>query len=50
LVINGLGWIIDPRQPYLPNANLDFIFVTFFGELISMLWLLIMGWRIKEPT
>ena len=51
LVINGLGWIIDPLQPYLlPNVNLDFIFVTFFGELIFMLWLLIMGWRIKEPA
>ncbi|MGA8098071.1 MAG: DUF4386 domain-containing protein, partial [Candidatus Cybelea sp.] len=51
LVINGLGWIIDPLQPYLlPNVNLDFFFVTFFGELIFMLWLLIMGWRIKEPA
>lgn len=47
LVINGLGWLIDSLQPYLfPNANLGFIFITFFGELIFMLWLLIMGWRL----
>jgi Domain of unknown function (DUF4386) len=50
LVINGLGWIVNGPQPYLyPNAKLDFIFVTFLGELIFMLWLLIMGWRIREP-
>lgn len=27
-----------------------FIFVTYFGELIFMLWLLIFGWRIREPV
>jgi Domain of unknown function (DUF4386) len=51
LVINGLGWIIDPLQPYLfPNVNDDFIFITFFGELVFMLYLSIMGWRIREPA
>jgi Domain of unknown function (DUF4386) len=51
LVIDGLGWLIDCLQPYLyPNANLDYIFITFFGELIFMLWLLIFGWRIKQPA
>jgi Domain of unknown function (DUF4386) len=51
LVIDGLGWIINCLQPYLyPSANLNFIFVTFFGELIFMLWLLIFGWRIREPA
>jgi hypothetical protein len=24
-------------------------FGTFFGELIFMLWLLIFGWRLREP-
>lgn len=48
LVIDGLGWMINDLGPYLyPSANLDFLFITFFGELIFMLWLLIMGWRIK---
>ena len=51
LVIDGLGWVIDSLQPYLyPNAHLGFIFITFFGELIFMLWLLIRGWKIQEPT
>ena len=49
LVINGLGWIIDSLGPYLlPNANLGFTFITFFGEVVFMLWLLIMGWKVQE--
>ncbi len=51
LVIDGLGWITTELQPYLyPNVNVDGLFVTFFGELIFMLWLLIFGWRLKEPA
>ncbi|HUK29760.1 MAG TPA: DUF4386 domain-containing protein [Candidatus Acidoferrum sp.] len=51
LVIDGLGWVIDSLQPYLyPNAKLGFIFITFFGEVVFMLWLLIRGWKIKEPA
>jgi hypothetical protein len=49
LVINGLGWVIDSLRPYLyPNAPLGFIFVTFFGELVFMVWLLVRGWKIQE--
>jgi hypothetical protein len=51
LVIDGLGWIVDSLQPYLyPDAHLGFLFVTFLGELFFMLWLLIRGWKIKEPA
>jgi hypothetical protein len=51
LVINGLGWGIDSLGPYLfPKANLGFTFITFFGEVFFMLWLLIRGWKIQEPT
>jgi hypothetical protein len=51
LIINGLGWMLDSLGPYLlPNANLGFTFITFFGEIFLMLWLLIRGWRINEPT
>ncbi len=51
LVINGLGWVIDSLSPYLfPNAHLGFISITFVGELFFMLWLLIRGWKIQEPT
>lgn len=48
LVIDGLGWMVNDLKPYLyPSANLDFLFITFFGELVFMLWLLVMGWRIQ---
>lgn len=51
LVIDGVGWIIDSLQPYLyPNAHLRFLFITFFGEVFLMLWLLIRGWKIQEPV
>jgi hypothetical protein len=51
LVINGLGWIVSRLQPYLyPNAHLGFVFITYFGEVVFLLWLLIMGWRIAERT
>ena len=50
VVIDGLGWVIDSLQPYLyPNANLKYLFITFFGEIFLMLWLLIRGWTLKEP-
>ncbi len=49
LVIDGLGWVIDSLQPYLyPNAQLKYLFLTFFGEIFLMLWLLIRGWTIPE--
>ena len=31
-------------------AGLGFVSVTFFGEVAFMLWLLIWGWRIKQPA
>ncbi len=50
LVVDGLGWVIDSLQPYLyPNAQLKYLFLTFFGEIFLMLWLLIRGWKVKEP-
>ncbi len=51
LMANGLGWVIDSLQPYLyPEANLGFVFFTFFGEIVFLLWLLIRGWSIPEPA
>jgi hypothetical protein len=50
LVINGFGWIIGNLRPYLyPQAGLGWLFITSFGELVFMLWLLIRGWRLEEP-
>jgi hypothetical protein len=51
LAIDGLGGVIDSLRPYpYPNVHLGFIFITFFGELIFMLWLLVRGWKMQEPT
>lgn len=50
LIINGLGWMLDSLGPYvLPNANLEFTFYSFFGEIVFMLWLLIRGWKVRPP-
>ncbi len=49
LVICGLGYLTDALQPFLfPDINLKFITLTFFGELLFMLWLLIKGSRLRE--
>jgi hypothetical protein len=51
LVINGLGYLVyDVGQYVVPGKNLGFLFVTFFGELLFMLWLLIRGWKIRERS
>jgi hypothetical protein len=51
LAIDGLGWLIYELNPYLyPGADLGFIMITFFGELIFMLWLLVRGRKIREPA
>jgi hypothetical protein len=51
LFIAGLGWMIAGLGPYvLPNANLDFTFITAFGEVLFTLWLWIRGWKVQEPT
>ena len=51
LVLDGIAWIVDSLQPYLyPSVNVDWLFFVFFAELILMLWLLIFGWRLREPA
>ena len=48
VAIAGAGWIIDSAMPYVaPNLDLDWIFYTFFGELIFMAWLLTGGWFVN---
>jgi hypothetical protein len=38
-------------SPYLyPDLDLGFLFVTFLGELVFPVWLLVRGWRIPEPA
>lgn len=51
LVVSGLGYLVDGLQPYLyPNTDMSIVYVTFFGELIFMAWLLIRGGFIREPA
>jgi len=51
LVINGAAWIVDNLQPYLfPATHLEFLFITYFAELILMLWLLVWGWKLPGAS
>ena len=51
LALLGAGWVIYCLRPYLyPSAPLDFIPLLGFGELLFPLWLVIRGWKIKEPA
>jgi len=51
LLVCGLGYLTDALKPFLfPDMNLKFISITFFGELIFMLWLLIKGPRLKGES
>lgn len=48
LMIAGLGYFIHTVGAFLaPEVNFDFLFFTFFGELIFMVWLLIKGKNVK---
>lgn len=54
LLINGAGYIVESlrfllfqRSDYLIVRQ--FTFVTYFGELIMMLWLLIKGVKVQKP-
>jgi len=50
LVVDGVIWVVNPLQPYLfPTARPDILFQISFVELLLPLWLVIRGWKIKEP-
>lgn len=49
LIIAGLGYIIDDLKYFFyPHLNLDFLWLTYLGELVFMFWLLISGPRIQH--
>ncbi len=49
--IAGLGYFVNSLQPYFfPEMDTSFVMITFIGELVLMVWLLIKGWRIKLPS
>jgi hypothetical protein len=46
LMIAGLGYLITYSGNYLfPKINTEYLMITFFGELIFMIWLLFKGGR-----
>jgi hypothetical protein len=50
LAIDALCLMSIELRPYFwPTANIGWIFIATFGEIVFMLWLLIMGRRIQEP-
>jgi len=50
IIIAGLGYFITSLGSFLfPNTNVDFLMITFFGELIFMVWLLLKGGR-NQPS
>jgi hypothetical protein len=49
IIIAGVGYLINTVGLFLfPNINTGFLFITFFGELIFMSWLLIRGAGIND--
>lgn len=51
LAVAGVGYVIYSLGPYLyPQADVDFLFITFLSEPIFTFWLLIRGWKIEEPA
>lgn len=54
LMVAGAGYVIESfLKPFLfPEANTGILMITFFGELIFMVWLLGWSWRIEslEPA
>ncbi|MCL5130535.1 DUF4386 domain-containing protein [Algibacter sp. L4_22] len=49
LLVAGLGYVINTLGVFLfPNVNTEFLMITFFGELVFMLWLLFKGSRIRD--
>jgi hypothetical protein len=50
LAIAGIGYIVYNLRPYLyPDAEIGFVFATYPGELVFVLWLAIWGWRVPDP-
>ena len=48
LLIAGTGYFINSIKPYFfPSIDTSILFVTFFGEIVFMFWLLIRGWKAK---
>ena len=50
MFIAGVGYVVQNLNAYLfPDPDLGYVAVALVGELVFMLWLLILGWKIEEP-
>jgi hypothetical protein len=47
LAVDGLGWILLITARYV-GVNLEFLFVTSFGELVLLVWLIGWGTRLRD--
>ncbi|SNZ00364.1 DUF4386 domain-containing protein [Flagellimonas pacifica] len=48
LLIAGLGYVIHTLGAFFsPTTDLSFLFFTFFGELVFMVWLLVKGRKLQ---
>jgi hypothetical protein len=48
LIVAAIGYLMDDLKYFFyPGFNTGFLWFTFFGELVFMFWLLIMGSRIQ---
>ncbi len=46
LLIAGIGYFVSSLKPYFfPQLDTSFVMITFIGELVFMVWLLISGFR-----
>lgn len=51
LMISGFGYLLDAIGFFFfPTIDRSLLMITFFGELIFMLWLLIKGWKVQETN
>ena len=51
LSVAGMGYVVQNLNAYLfPEPDLGYVAVALLGELVFALWLLIRGWKIKQPT
>ncbi|WP_190809268.1 DUF4386 domain-containing protein [Flagellimonas sp. S3867] len=48
LLIAGLGYVVHTLGAFIsPTTDLGFLFFTFFGELVFMIWLLVKGRKLQ---
>jgi hypothetical protein len=51
LVVAGFGYLTHTLGTFFfPEFNVDFLFFTFFGELVFMVWLLVKGRKVNLIT